>query len=186
MADDRMPGILVVDDRPDVRALLQTVLRHYGFDVWLAAGGKPAAGLYSRRHEDISLVLLGATADGTGAIATLRALQEIAPQVVACVLAEPAPAAHEADLVAAGVLRVIHTPFDPAALAKLLWGMTGTGDRRTGPRFTRRSTRVAVATGLDEAQIVESRVSDQSPEGLQLQTAARLADVGALLNIRPA
>ncbi len=41
------PGILVVDDEPVLRNLLQTVLQRKGFTVWLADGGpKPALEIY--------------------------------------------------------------------------------------------------------------------------------------------
>ena len=39
MTDRDPPGVLVVDDQPDVRALLQTILQHHGFTVWLAPAG---------------------------------------------------------------------------------------------------------------------------------------------------
>lgn len=184
MADKRSPGILVVDDRPDLRALLQTVLRHYGFDVWLTTFA-PAAELFARHRDRIALVLLGAPADGSDVCGALRSLRVSAPQVVCCALLSDSQSATEGDLIAAGAVRVIHTPYDPAALARLLWSLTGSDDRRSKARFPRQSTRVAVAAGLQPAQIVECRVNDQSLEGLQLHSTAPLGDVGALLNIRP-
>jgi CheY-like chemotaxis protein len=186
MADERAPGILVVDTRPDLRALLQTILRHYGFDVWLAAGGDQAADLYAKHHRRIALTLLGSTGGQADVPRILKALQAVNPQVVCCVLSGTVPTDQEADLIAAGVVRVIRTPFDPAALAKQLWGLAGAGDRRSRPRYPRQATRVAVAAGLASEQVVESLVSDQSPEGLQLKASARLGEVGALLRIRPA
>ena len=58
MSDRICPGILVVDDQPDLRALLQTILRHYGFRVVLAASGREAVPIYRVKHDDLALVLL--------------------------------------------------------------------------------------------------------------------------------
>ena len=45
--DPQAPGILIVDDQVEIRSLLQTVLRHYGFNVWTAPGGLEAKSLIS-------------------------------------------------------------------------------------------------------------------------------------------
>ena len=52
------PGILVVDDEPVLRNLLQTVLQRKGFTVWLADGGRSALEIYRERQASISVVLM--------------------------------------------------------------------------------------------------------------------------------
>jgi CheY-like chemotaxis protein len=184
MTVEPSPGVLVVDDRPELRAWLQTVLRNAGFDAWLAPGGAPAADLYARHHDRIAVVLL--TAADSDPIPTLRSLQAVNPQVICCVLAGTNEPALAGDLIAAGAVRVIHTPFDPAALGRLLWDVIGPADRRARPRGRRRAKQVAVAAGLDPKQEVMGRVADESPSGLRLIAAEPLGDVGSILSVRPA
>src|SRR5262245_59253291 len=54
----RKPGILVVDDKALVLALLEFELRQYDFSVWLALDGRQAIRLYQRLYRNIDLVLL--------------------------------------------------------------------------------------------------------------------------------
>jgi CheY-like chemotaxis protein len=58
MANRPSPGVLIVDEQPDMRALLQTILRHYGFNVWLAPTGTAAVELYRAHRDRIAVVLL--------------------------------------------------------------------------------------------------------------------------------
>jgi CheY-like chemotaxis protein len=48
----------VVEDEAAVLEMMEVALRHYGFDVKLAASGQEAIDLYQRHHQTIALVLL--------------------------------------------------------------------------------------------------------------------------------
>ena len=60
MVENTSPGVLIIDDQPDLRALLQTILRHHGFSVFLAQNGPDGALMFRISREKISLVLIDA------------------------------------------------------------------------------------------------------------------------------
>src|SRR5437660_9448725 len=106
MSDRASPGVLIVDDQPDVLALLQTVLRHYGFAVFLAPTGQGAVELYRYHRSEITLVLLDVAMPGWDGPRTLRALRAVNPEVVCCFVTGAAPEGTEQDLRALGAARV--------------------------------------------------------------------------------
>jgi CheY-like chemotaxis protein len=107
----RKPGILVVDDEPAVRALLQIALRQDGFAVWLAANGREAVQLYQRHRREIALVLLDVRMPGLDGPRTLAALQALCPMVVGCFMTGAAGDYTEVDLLQQGAVRVFPKPF---------------------------------------------------------------------------
>jgi CheY-like chemotaxis protein len=78
------PVILVVEDQKEVGALLDLVLRHYGFVVRLSTTGWEAVELYREHHKSIGLVLLDVQMPGMDGPATLTAIQVINPEVKCC------------------------------------------------------------------------------------------------------
>jgi len=186
MSDRVSPGVLVIDDQADILALFQTVLRHYGFDVWLASDGPGAVELYRLHRDRISVVLHDVAMPGWDGARMLSALRGVNPAVVGCFVAGDGADPSDADLLALGAAAVVRQPFEPADLARRLWGLVGADDRRSGPRYPRQATRVAVGAGLEPSHVVESWVSDQSPDGLRLKLPEPMGDVGAILSIRPA
>jgi CheY-like chemotaxis protein len=189
MPDRDSPGILVVDDNPDVRALLQTILRHHGFSVWLAPGGAEAVLLYGQQRNCVDIVLLDVDMPEWDGPRTFKALRKDNPDLVVCFVTGNGSAHSDEQLRGLGAARIIHRPFEAADVAKVLWDLVGTGvgNRRGGDRrYPRQVTRVAVGPGLAPTHVVQSYVSDQSPGGLRLKSPNRLGEVGALLSIRPA
>lgn len=182
---DPAPGVLIVDDQPDLRALLQTILRHHGFSVFLAQNGSDAVAYYRRNSADIQLVVIDAAMPQWDGPRTLRELQNINPKVVACFVVGERNTHNDLDLIAIGAARVIHKPFEPSELAKSLWALVSIRDRRAGERRARQSTRVKVGAGIEPEHVVESWIGDQSPDGLRLRLPKKLGEVGALLSIRP-
>jgi CheY-like chemotaxis protein len=53
MADKIGKSVLVIDDEPDVRLFLKTVLEDAGFDVMLAANGKEALERVTEKKPDV-------------------------------------------------------------------------------------------------------------------------------------
>jgi len=186
-SDPQAPGVLIVDDQAEIRSLLQTVLRHYGFNVWIAPGGWEALLLYRQIQDRVNLVLLDVDMPEWDGPKTLKALQGANPAVVCCFVVGQQTKPTEAALLKLGAIRVVRKPFEPAELAQTLLGLVGSGigDRRAGRRAERQETRVTVGAGLEPSYVVESWVSDQSPDGLRLHLPEKLAEVGALLSIRP-
>src|SRR5262245_38673653 len=75
------PSVLVVDDDPGVRRLLDRALPLHGFRVRLAAGGPEALDVFEAHHPDIDLVLLDVRMPTLDGPATLAALARIKPDV---------------------------------------------------------------------------------------------------------
>jgi CheY-like chemotaxis protein len=182
------PGVLVVDDQADIRALLQTILRHHGFTVWLAPGGAEAVQLYGQQRDRVDLVLLDVAMPEWDGPRTLKALRKENPNLCVCFVSGKEVEYTDDQLLAFGAARVIHRPFEAADVAKVLWELVGTGvgNRRDNDRrYPKQATRVAVGAGLEPSHVVQSWISDQSPGGLRLKLPSKLGDVGALLSIRP-
>src|SRR5215207_5857997 len=172
MTDRAPPGVLVVDDQPDVRALLQTLLRHHGFTVWLAPGGPEAVQLLGQQRDRVDLVLLDVDMPEWDGPRTFKALRRENPNAVVCFVSGASSEYTDAELLALGAAKVIHRPFEAADVAAALWELVGAGagNRRTNDRrYPKQATRVAVGPGLEPSQVVESWVSDQSPGGLKLK-----------------
>ena len=120
---------------------------------------------------------------------TFKLLRSENPAAVVCFVSSESANYSDADLLALGAAKVIHKPFEAADVAKALWELVGAGagNRRHSVRhFPKLETRVAVGTGLEPSHVVESWMSDQSPDGLKLKLPTKLGEVGALLSIRPA
>ena len=114
------PGILVVDDEDAVRQLLQISLQLHGFRVWTAADGVAAQQIFQTERAGIAAVLLDVRMPGLDGPATLRALEEIDPEVRVAFMSGNLGNYTEADLLALGARAVIAKPFDLGRLAGVL------------------------------------------------------------------
>jgi PAS domain S-box-containing protein len=73
--------ILVVDDEPIVRSVMQRQLKSLGFDVIAVSGGRDAVIQYQTDPKAIVAVLLDLTMPDLGGVETLRELKRIRPDV---------------------------------------------------------------------------------------------------------
>jgi CheY-like chemotaxis protein len=80
----RKYGILVVDDEPGVRGVLNIAMRQQGFAMWVATNGQEALDLYWRHHKTIDVVLMDVRMPGLDGPQTLAALQQLNPQIRCC------------------------------------------------------------------------------------------------------
>jgi CheY-like chemotaxis protein len=118
-------GILVVDDEPAIRRLLQTALRQHGFfAVWTAADGRQAVEIYRRHRQDIGLVLLDVQMPVLDGPRTLAVLQRINPQVCCCFMSGHTGAYTEAELQERGGLYVFAKPFRLTQIITVLRTLT--------------------------------------------------------------
>jgi DNA-binding response OmpR family regulator len=112
-----MIRVLVIDDEPAVRLLLQRNLEFAGFDVVTAEDG--ARGLIAVRETAPSVVVLDLMMPHVDGFEVLRELdadgpRTMPPVIVLTALSEPSV---KARCYEAGAATVMTKPFDPAALA---------------------------------------------------------------------
>jgi CheY-like chemotaxis protein len=124
------PGILVVDDEPLLRKLLQVALEQQGFQIWLAADGYEALQLYQKHRLHVALVLLDVRMPGLDGPQTLAALQILDPALACCFMTGFAGDYSYTNLLERGALRVFAKPFRPAELGVFLWHMVAKLERR--------------------------------------------------------
>lgn len=74
------PTVLIADDEPDLRRILEFVLRREGFSVLAASDGMEAIALY-REHPEVGLVLLDLMMPRLDGLATLRELRRLNPSL---------------------------------------------------------------------------------------------------------
>jgi CheY-like chemotaxis protein len=75
-------AVLVVDDDPALRQMLQQTLVNMGAVVWPVGGGAEAVTVYREHAAEIDLVLCDVQMPGMDGPQTLQALQQINPAVV--------------------------------------------------------------------------------------------------------
>jgi CheY-like chemotaxis protein len=124
--EPRVPGVLVIDDEPGVRSLLQAALPRYGFQVFSAASGSEALALYSEHRTEIAAVLLDVQMPGLDGPQTLRTLQAIDPQVRCCFMSGNLGNYNEEELLDLGAALVIPKPFRLAEVIEALQRLAGT------------------------------------------------------------
>lgn len=124
------PGILITDDEPLVRRLLQLVLEQQGFTVWLAANGREAVELYRQHRQKIAVVLLDVRMPELDGPQALAALREFAPNLVCCFMTGHAGAYTESELLGLGAIRVFAKPFALEELCRFLWQLAARLERR--------------------------------------------------------
>jgi CheY-like chemotaxis protein len=126
---ERRPVVLVVDDHDAVRKLLNVALQRQGFDVWLAASGEEAVGIYEHHLGDVDLVLLDVLMPGLDGPQTLDAIRTLDPAVRCCFMTGDAGAYRPDELLAKGAARVFDKPFVLADLAQTLRALLHTPAR---------------------------------------------------------
>jgi CheY-like chemotaxis protein len=115
-----MPGILIVDDDPLLRMLLNLGLRHHGFRVWQAGGGREAVAMYRQYGALIHLVLLDVRMPDLDGRHTLAALREVERGVRVCFLCGSAEGDDPEELVTLGAVGVLAKPFRLDGLVQAL------------------------------------------------------------------
>ncbi len=78
-----MAKILIIDDEPNVRALLDMRLRHEGYDVFFADNGRKGLELYRQEHPDVIVLDLRMPEfDGVAVLKEIRRVDLKQPVIV--------------------------------------------------------------------------------------------------------
>lgn len=111
------PLILVVDDQPGVRRLVEEVFRQVGYRVASAANGRDALALVEAESPD--LAVLDVKMPIMDGIATLRALRTRLPRLPVLMMTAVGEGEMVAQAQALGAIQTITKPFDVFALRRL-------------------------------------------------------------------
>jgi anti-anti-sigma factor len=128
-------GVLVVDDEPAVRSLLEVVLRREGLQAWSAAGGRQAVELCRAHPGTFGVALLDVLMpemDGPQALAALRGL---CPGLRWCFMTGGLGAYSERALLCSGAARVFRKPFELAEVIATVRRLLSPGARAGSERW---------------------------------------------------
>ena len=132
-----MPGkVLIVDDNPDILALLRTNLRAAGFDTSEAANGQVALQKIDKENPDLILLdLMMPVLDGWGVLERLKLRQQLPPIIVISASDSPSNIDRAQQL---GVAAYVTKPFNLVGLVELVQSVTGEEARERKPSKARR------------------------------------------------
>nr|PZN37058.1 MAG: two-component system response regulator [Bacillota bacterium] len=122
------PVLLVVDDQPGVRRLLETVFSRAGFQVLIAAGGAEALELARSRPPDVAILDL--RMPGLDGVETLRGLRELVPGLPVVLMTAVGEDQRLAEAMRLGAREAVTKPFDVFRLlerVRILLGMQDSG-----------------------------------------------------------
>jgi DNA-binding response OmpR family regulator len=78
-----MAKVLIIDDEPNVRTLLDMRLRHHGYDVLLADNGWKGLQLYNQEHPDVIVLdLKMPELDGVTVLKQIRSVDFKQPVII--------------------------------------------------------------------------------------------------------
>ena len=119
------PVIMYVDDDPDYREVVRTLLENNGYEVMEAASGEEGIELFKKRRPDLVIVdlMMEEVDSGTSFVKELRLLGNTAPIYMLSSVGENLSLA--ADPLALGLAGVFQKPIDRATLLGVLKARLG-------------------------------------------------------------
>lgn len=123
----RCRKILLVDDEPVVLDVASEMLISMGFDVLLASNGAEALEIFSRRGEEISLVILDLIMPLMDGWKAFKAIKALDPRVKILVTSGYSDDLEAARIVEMGCNGSLQKPFSMRNLREALEGILSTG-----------------------------------------------------------
>ncbi|MEX0984125.1 MAG: response regulator [Actinomycetota bacterium] len=112
-----MARILLIDDEPDIRAVVRILLEPYGHEVLLGEDGLRGFGMAQHQRPDVILLdLMMPILDGHAALQMIRGDERTSHIPVVVLTAVSQRAVHDRCMLE-GADRVLTKPFDPDDLA---------------------------------------------------------------------
>jgi two-component system response regulator AtoC len=118
VSEQRKPHVLVVDDEPNVRRVLATLLEQAGFAATRAASGEQALDLV--RSLDPDLVITDLKMPGIDGLELLRRLQQSFPEIPVVMLTAHGTVANAVEAMKCGALDFLTKPFDKQQVIDLV------------------------------------------------------------------
>jgi PAS domain S-box-containing protein len=103
--------VLLVDDDASVLSITQQTLEEFGYEVLAAEDGAQAIGIFSRRHEDIALVLTDMAMPVMDGFALIAALNRIGRDVRVIATTGNPSAAAMTKIASSGVAHILIKPY---------------------------------------------------------------------------
>jgi DNA-binding response OmpR family regulator len=113
-------GILVVDDEPALRDVLQAHLQHLGFQVWTAANGEEALDHCCDHSNEIALILLDVQMPGLDGPQTFDGIRELAVDIPVCYMTDDPGDPNPSALVRQGARHLFCKPFRMDEIARVV------------------------------------------------------------------
>jgi DNA-binding response OmpR family regulator len=104
-------GILVVDDEPALRDILQTRLQQQGFHVWTAANGEEALDHCCNYSDEIAVILLDIQMPGLDGPKTFDGIRELDVDIPVCFMTGDPGEYETSDLLRNGARHCFNKPF---------------------------------------------------------------------------
>jgi PAS domain S-box-containing protein len=123
--------VLVVDDEPAVRGIVQRTLKRYGYEVLTAAEGREALVLFEMRHGDVKAVITDMMMPGMDGQALIRDLRRLEPRIPILAMTGLTERLGIKDLEHHNLVVVLGKPFSVSdILTQLHRALTGTEKER--------------------------------------------------------
>ncbi|SRR6266849_2224687 len=122
-----MAKILVIDDEPGIRDLLDTLLSRKGYDVVLAENGRKGLELFRREHPDV--IVLDLKMPGMDGFTVLQQINSLDPRTPVIILTGAGTPEAEQRIRAFGVTEYIEKEFSLHRLGDSLKRLLETPDR---------------------------------------------------------
>jgi DNA-binding NtrC family response regulator len=122
-----MAKILVIDDEPGIRSLLDTLLSRKGYDVVLAENGRKGLELFRREHPDV--IVLDLKMPEMDGFTVLQQINSLDPRTPVIILTGAGTPEAEQRIRAFGVTEYIEKEFSLHRLGDSLKRLLETPDR---------------------------------------------------------
>jgi DNA-binding response OmpR family regulator len=124
----RLGRVLIVDDEPDLLALVGEILRHVGYDVLVATNGEDAVMMAAVERPDV--IVLDIRMPGVDGVEALRRIHALDPAIPTIMLSANSDARITRDTLLAGAFDYLSKPFDPDVLERVVAAALTHGTQR--------------------------------------------------------
>ena len=126
----RRQGVLVVDDEPAIRKLVETHLQNNGYSVWTASNGEEALEFCCTHREEIAVVLLDVRMPGLDGPRTFDGIRALDVDIPVCFMTGDPGDYHPRDLLNRGARHLFQKPFQMDEIVHVVGSLAGKPPRQ--------------------------------------------------------